>query len=115
MTTWLRGGSSYGPAGATFTSATHSGDGQVTITYTSPVTQTATTLASSANPSVAGPAVTYTATVSPVPDGGTVAFTDGGATITGCGAVPVDTSTGRATCQVTYTSAGTHSITAAYS
>jgi hypothetical protein len=87
----------------------------VTLTYTAPsVTATATTL-SSANPSVAGEQVTYTATVSPAPDGGTVAFADGGTTIAGCGAQPVDTSTGKATCQVTYDSTGAHAITAAYS
>ena len=38
-----------------------------------PVTMTQTTVASSANPS-ARPAVTFTATVQPVPDGGTVRF-----------------------------------------
>jgi hypothetical protein len=86
----------------------------VTLTYTSPVTTaTATTLASSANPSVAGQQVTYTATVNPAPDGGKVAFTEGGATISGCGTVQVS-STGTATCQVTYTSTGSHSITATY-
>jgi Bacterial Ig-like domain (group 3)/Glycine rich protein len=104
------GGSSLVPSGGsqTLTSAAPS----ITITY--PLV-TATTLASSANPSVVGQQVTYTATVSPVPDGGTVAFSDGGAPIAGCGAQPVDTTTGKATCQVTYTSTGTHSITAAYS
>ncbi len=55
-----------------------------------------------------------TGCVSPAPDGGTVAFTDAGATIAGCGSVPVDT-TGTATCRVTYSSVGTHTITAAYS
>ena len=46
-------------------------------------TATATALISSANPSVAGSEVTYTATVSPPPIGGTVSFTDDGATIAG--------------------------------
>jgi hypothetical protein len=73
------------------------------------------TLSSSANPSIIGSQVTYTATVSPAPDGGTVAFTEVGTAITGCGAVTVNTSTGKATCQVSYTSPGMHSITAAYS
>src|SRR5215471_518408 len=77
-----------------------------------PVTTT-TTIASPANLSITGAPVTYTATVSPVPDGGTVAFTDGTTPITGCGAQPV-ISTGTATCQVTYTAAGSHTITAAY-
>ncbi len=89
----------------------------LSITVSPPVapSATATSLSSSPNPSVAGQAVAYTATVSPAPDGGTVAFTDGTTTITGCGAQPVDTTTGEATCQVTYTSAGSHTITAAYS
>ena len=100
--------------GATFSQAAAGQAPSVTISYTSPVTATATTLASSANPSVAGQQVTYTATVSPAPDGGTVAFTEGGATIGACGAQQVDTSTGKATCQVTYNSAGSHSITATY-
>jgi hypothetical protein len=64
---------------------------------------------------VTGQAVTYTATVSPVPDGGTVTFSDDGATIAECGAQQVDTSPGTATCPVTYDTAGTYSITAAYS
>ena len=100
--------------GATFTQAAAGQAPSVTLTYTQTVTPTATTLASSANPSVVGQQVTYTATVSPVPDGGTVAFTDGTTTITECGAQPVDTSTGKATCTVTYTSPGAHSITATY-
>lgn len=115
------GGSSYtgGASSATVTDGVAAPDdapnGEVIISYSLPVTTTVTALSSSANPSVAGQQVTYTATVSPVPDGGTVAFTDGGATITGCGAVTVSTTTGEATCQVTYTSAGARSITAAYS
>jgi hypothetical protein len=59
--------------------------------------------------------VTYTATVSPAPDGGTVAFTDGGTPITGCSAQTVDPSTSTATCQVIYYIQGTHPITATYS
>ena len=60
-----------------------------------------------------GQAVTYTATVSPVPDGGTVAFTDG--STRSAGAAPGGEQQHRqATCQVTYASAGAHSITAAY-
>jgi hypothetical protein len=60
-------------------------------------TATATALASSPDPSAAGKAVTYTATVSPAPDGGTVAFTDGTTAIPGCGAQPVSSTTGQAT------------------
>jgi len=75
---------------------------------------TSTAITSSANPSTVGVQVTYTATVSPVPDGGTVIFTDGGPAIPGCGAQPVNTSTGVATCSVTYTSVGSHAIGASY-
>jgi hypothetical protein len=92
------------------TFATSSG----TLTQTVNKITTTTTIASPGNPSIAGAPVTYTATVSPAPDGGTVAFTDAGTPIPGCGAVTV-TSTGTATCQVAYTSPGSHPITAAYS
>ncbi len=83
-----------------------------TMTLTQP---TATALASSVNPSATGQAVTYTATVSPVPDGGTVAFTDGTSVIAGCAAQPVNTSTGQATCQTTPATAGAHNIVATFS
>jgi hypothetical protein len=85
-------------------------DQSVTITQT-----TTTTVTSSADPSVAGQAVTFTATVSAVPDGGTVAFYQNGTPITACAAQQVDTSTGTATCQVTFDSAGTYVITSIYS
>jgi hypothetical protein len=97
------------PAGTSATTAANQ------YRYTEAATTTTTTVTSSVNPSVTGQAVTYTATVSPVPDGGMVAFSDGGTPIAGCGAVPVDASTGMAACPVTYTSTGRHSITAAYS
>jgi Bacterial Ig-like domain (group 3) len=58
--------------------------------------------------------VTYTATVSPARDGGTVAFEDAGSSI-GCDSQPVNAITGKATCLVTYSGAGSHSITATYS
>ncbi|MFF4565475.1 Ig-like domain repeat protein [Streptomyces sp. NPDC001435] len=73
-----------------------------------------TSLASSANPSVYGQPVTFTATVAPVPDGGTVSFeTDGSAL---GGPVPVNTTTGEATSAAISTlSPGTHTVNAAYS
>ena len=76
---------------------------------------TTTSVSSSANPSVPDQTVTFTATVSPVPDGGMVAFSDNGSTIVGCGAVPVSTVTGMATCTVTYPRVGRHAIVATYS
>jgi hypothetical protein len=78
-------------------------------------TPTSTTLGSSAAPSVVGATVTYTATVSPVPDGGTVSFYDGASQI--CSQVAVVTSgtgSGTATCAVPYPSTGSHTITASY-
>lgn len=64
---------------------------------------------------VIGQTVTYTATVSPDPKGGTVAFTDNGLVIPGCGTVPVNPATGIATCNVTYSSTGRHTIAAQFS
>jgi Bacterial Ig-like domain (group 3) len=74
---------------------------------------TTTTLSSPARPSVAGHPVTYTATVSPAPGGGTVAFTDNGSLIARCTAVPVQGGTAR--CATTPRTTGAHNITAAYS
>ena len=85
----------------------------VTATFGHPTT---TALASSPNPVHVGKPVTYTATITPAPDGGTVEFTDHGKAISGCGAVAVNGSTGKATCKVSkYGSAGTHKIQARYS
>jgi hypothetical protein len=76
---------------------------------------TTTSLSSSANPSIVGQSVTYTATVAPVPDGGTVDFAQDGNPIGSCQSVAVNTSTGTATCSMTYASVGSHSLVAAYS
>ncbi len=86
-------------------------------TVTEVVKKAATSIkvVSSANPSKVGKALMYIATVSPKPGGGTVKFTDGGHTISGCAAVAVSGSTGKATCQVTYHSPGTHRIQAVFS
>jgi hypothetical protein len=89
----------------------------VTVTNTVPTT---TTMASSLNPSYAGQSTTYTATVSPnfgvnTPTG-TVTFEDGGVAISTCGSSGVVTlSGGVASCTVPYLSAGSHSISGAYS
>jgi hypothetical protein len=76
---------------------------------------TTTALVSSSNPSTVGSNVTYTATVSPTPDGGTVAFTDNAASISGCGAVAVNTTTGKASCITSYSATGSRAIVATYS
>jgi hypothetical protein len=104
--------------------ATYSGSGSHG-TSTSPVVvdavfqaSTATALGSSSSAAVVGEPVTYTASIGVAPPGsgsptGTVAFTDNGTTITGCGAVVV--TAGSATCAATYLSPGTHPILATYS
>jgi len=118
------GGASYtgGVSGAVITDGVAAPDnapnGEVIITYTVPVTATATTtaLSSSANPSVVGQPVTFTATVSPNPPGtwltptGTVTFSDGGSPI---GTATLDAS-GTATITTTSLAAGAHTITASY-
>jgi hypothetical protein len=84
-----------------------------TFPVLAPLPATTTTVASSANPSVQGQTVTYRATVSPA-GGGSVAFDDRGTPITGCKAQSLNSS-GKATCQVTYATTGSHAITAVYS
>lgn len=78
------------------------------------LTATSTALSSSPDPSLYGQTVTYTATVTPNPGGGSVEFKDGGTAIPGCAAVALSSS-GTASCQVTYTTLGSHTITAVYS
>jgi len=78
---------------------------------------TTTSLTSSANPSVIGASVTFTATVAAVSPGtgtptGTVTFMDGGTTIVGS---PVTLTAGVATIATSPLTAGAHSITAVYS
>jgi hypothetical protein len=76
-------------------------------------TATATALMSSSNPSVVGGPVTFTATVTPKPSGGTVQFkVDGTAT----GSPAVLGSTGAASSgAISSLTAGSHTITAVYS
>jgi predicted outer membrane repeat protein len=81
---------------------------------------TTITLSSSANPSTTAQTVTYSATVARKVAGsgsptGTVSFSDGGTTISGCGAVTL--SAGTATCKVAYqsTAGSPHQIAASYS
>ena len=78
-------------------------------------TATTTSVSSSANPASVGQAVTYTARVSPVPNGGSVSFTADGAAIAGCTNVALSTATGQATCSATYPSMGRRQVQASYS
>jgi hypothetical protein len=79
---------------------------------------TTTTLTSSAVPAKTGQSVTYTATVSAASGtpSGTVTFKDGASTIACAGGSQTLTGspTRTATCQTSYPSTGTHSITASY-
>jgi hypothetical protein len=138
MVTFIVDGSStdtepVGPGGtATFTTstlsagthtvtATYSGDNNffassssaITQTVNSGVVGTTTTLSSSANPSVFGQSVTFTATVTPTSGSGTptgtVTFSDGASSI-GSGTL----SGGQATFTTSSLSVGLHSITATY-
>jgi len=104
--------------GADTITASYPGDARHQPSTSWPCTQTvnsvsistSTSLASSLNPSVYGAAVTFTATVSPsVPDGGTVTFHDGAATI-GTG----QTIGSMATLTTASLIGGSHSITATY-
>jgi outer membrane protein assembly factor BamB len=76
-------------------------------------TTTATVLAASPDPAAVGQTVALTATVAPSPDGGTVAFTDGGVAIPGCSAAAI--LSGEATCSTSFAQAGSHALVAAYS
>jgi hypothetical protein len=74
---------------------------------------TSATLSAPQSPT-AGSQIVLSATVKPIPDGGTVAFADNGNPVTGCQSQPVNTTTGTASCSLSYTSAGNHTVTASY-
>ena len=79
---------------------------------------TTTAVTSSQNPGFTGKAVTYTAAVAVTSPGagspsGTVSFSDGSSPISGCSAQVL--TGGKATCTVTYSATGSHTITATYS
>ena len=78
-------------------------------------TNTATSVTPSANPGTTNTPITYTATVTPKPDGGTVNFVDNGRTIPTCGARPVNPATGQAICDPNYVTTGNQSVGAVYS
>lgn len=97
---------------------TSSGTGTASATVGTWKNDTTTALTSSTNPSVVGQSVTYTATVTPSGSGsptGNMEFFDGGNPISACGGGSGSALTGSsATCLQTYTSVGSHSITAKY-
>ncbi len=105
-------------AGTHSITAAYSGDSNYVASASSGISQvvntipTTTAINSNSNPSTYGSSVTFTATVSPsVPSGETVAFYDGSTQI-GTGTT---SSGGTATFTTNALTAGTHSITVAYS
>jgi len=80
------------------------------VAHAGKTTATTTTLASSINPANINQLVNLTASVTPAISGGTVTFKDGTATL-GTGTV----SNGVATLPASFSTSGTHSLTAAYS
>jgi len=81
-----------------------------------PITGTSTSVVASANPSIAGSTVTFTATVAGNAPTGAVGFQDNGATIWGCASAVLSGSgnTRSATCSTNGLVAGAHAITASY-
>jgi hypothetical protein len=104
-----------GEAGAYNVAASVTGSGApATFALTNTKGNTTTLLGSSANPSIVGQAVTFTATVSAVTTGtptGNVTFKDTGTAI--CSNVAL--TGGQATCTASTLTTGTHTITAEYS
>lgn len=109
--------------------AAYSGDAANLASSSAPLSQvinesmaqpTTTSLASSANPAVAGVMVTFTATVNGASPTGTVGFTDDGTPIPGCAAVAVTVAgfggtNGTAKCSTSGLGVGTHQVVASYS
>jgi hypothetical protein len=83
------------------------------VVNNTPPAPTTTVLVSSGSPTTYGQNVTFTATVSPTPTGGTVQFLDGGNNLDS--PVTVNTGTGVATYSTAALGVATHGITAAYS
>lgn len=112
-------------AGTYQVSAAYSGDARYSASTSSVLTQTVeaaaitsspttTQLKSSAATAGPGASVTFTASVRPAPNGGTVEFTDNGSAIPGCSTQPLEGS-GEAVCRTSFASEGPHEITALYS
>ena len=99
----------------TVLTASYTGGGGNDFVLVAPdtTTTTTTTLTSSANPSIFGNSVTFTATVSESAATGTVNFKDDGTSITGCASQTL--SGGSATCTTSALTVGSHPITAVYS
>jgi hypothetical protein len=101
--------------------ATYSGDTNYNSAFggaTVNVNTAATSVSLSSSPAnpQAFSSITLSATVNPVPDGGTVTFSGPGGRLSGCSNVTVSTTTGKASCPVTeLPGAGTDDLSVAYS
>jgi hypothetical protein len=84
-----------------------------TTTTLPPRVATTTALSVSPNPATVGEPVTFTATVSPTPSGGTVTFVSNGAELRNC--LQVAVVGGKATCTATYYRAGEQAAQAFFS
>ena len=84
---------------------------EATPTPTPTLTSTTTAVTSSSNPSDAGNSVTFTAAVSPQPDGGKVQFQDNGVDLGSASSVD---SSGQATYTTSALAVGSHTIEAVY-
>ncbi|MDO8211184.1 choice-of-anchor D domain-containing protein [Conexibacter sp. CPCC 206217] len=108
------GGSSFCDPALSCDSSLVSSASYVEISYAAPPAPTETTVTVAPAIPTAGQPIRYTATISPVPDGGTVAFAHAGYTIYDCESVPVVA--GVATCDTqTPWEAGEQTVTATYS
>ncbi|HEY7948149.1 MAG TPA: IPT/TIG domain-containing protein [Acidimicrobiales bacterium] len=94
-----------GPVDVTVSSGGVASRSDVTFSYGPPssAASTVTVLASSNNPSSTGQSTTYTAQVSPAPDGGAISFLSNDVPIATCLDLPVHS--GQAQCSQTYQSA----------
>ena len=102
-------------------SVTFNGDAQyatstATLTLSPQLASTTVVLTAPGSAPSALSTTTLRATVSPVPDGGTVAFSDSAGYVSGCGSQPVNSSTGIATCTTgTLSAPGADTFSATYS
>ena len=110
----------FSAAGGPWIRAVYSGDNTYATSTSANLTQTInkdatiTALVSSANPSIVGQTVTYTATVSPAAATGAITFKEDGVAIPGCTKKTIAPGTAT-TCTTTYSTVGWHSIIAVYS
>lgn len=111
------GGYSFCGSGTTGCASTNDpASPSVELSWADPAVATTTTVSLGTPRAIATAQVTLRAVVSPVPSGGTVAFTVDGGTQWNCTAVAVDTTTGAAECETNVPGErGSHSIRAVYS